>query len=90
MTLSIIGTAGIKMNSMTSSHGIDIIFANMEALASDAETGGQGKECSFARHYTGKSTDIAYECINRGSTICIVHSLCEQDGEPQGHCTNVQ
>lgn len=83
-----LATIGTKMadNDKISSFGL--MLSNMEALASDSEGGGKGKECSFGRSYTGVESDIAYECIDPGRTICIKWVKCRQSSSKNGYCTN--
>lgn len=56
----------------------------------DGEAGAHGKKCSFGKQYTGKEYDTAYECINRGRTVCIIWGKYIQLGSSEGYCTNAQ
>lgn len=79
-----------EMTNFGQSSSIGLAFSNIEALAADGEAGAHGKKCSFGKQYTGKEYDTAYECINRGRTVCIIWGKYIQLGSSEGYCTNAQ
>ena len=90
LSLVVLATIGVKMTNFGQSSSIGLAFSNIEALAADGEAGAHGKKCSFGKQYTGKEYDTAYECINRGRTVCIIWGKYIQLGSSEGYCTNAQ